>query len=297
MKLIASPETGTFVPIDPPNPILFHSHIQLGLSFVSGPGILRAYRYSNHHISSQQNQFVSHSNCSNIIQKNSNPVLLYIGSQESAHPAHLASLLITHVVRLGSGPWSHPNCIGVEYYDVYHHPHHQNTNSSNSSNYNQYVGDEDKVTYDRLVPNLRIVLKIIDKVHALGQAWETSAPSSRPLKPPSVLVLCEAGVNKSAAVVIACLMKRGGYIVGYGGGENRGGRVTESGTCKKSLRDAFEIVHAARPVICPSPRLWRDLEAVERSVALEKMNEPELCVEPAAAAATITNFSTPSSLS
>ncbi|KAJ3178280.1 hypothetical protein HK101_010143 [Irineochytrium annulatum] len=186
---------------------------------------------------------------------------LFLGSQESAKPQQLKTHGISHVIRLGNCRWPHSGCTGITYHDF----------------------GIDDVHTARISSLFSTTSNIIDGIKARGE---------------KVLVHCQAGVSRSASVVIAYIQRRGlkgsgSPILGHqrtvgwvsSGNEEASVAPTSSvsfGTCA-SLRDAFETVHISRPIICPNPGFWTELEQFERVLFMAASN----------VAANVTGFANP----
>ncbi|KAJ3101070.1 Vacuolar protein sorting-associated protein 11 [Phlyctochytrium bullatum] len=176
---------------------------------------------------------------------------LYIGSQESAKPKYLKSFNITHVIRLGNCRWPYPACNGVNFHDF-------------------PIDDVPSARISSLFPTTTALL---DGIRIRGER---------------ALVHCQAGVSRSASIVLAFILRRG--TKGAAGGlpsEKKGKASTVSASHAAlpapndvaalvspgtTLREAFQVLHHARPIICPNPGFWSELEQYERVLQLAAAN-------------------------
>ncbi|KAI8830841.1 protein-tyrosine phosphatase-like protein [Chytridium lagenaria] len=175
---------------------------------------------------------------------------LYIGSQESAKPKHLKSHAITHVIRLGNCRWPYQSCAGVSFHDL-------------------PIDDVPTARISSLFPTTTALL---DGIRIRGER---------------VLVHCQAGVSRSASIVLSFILRRG--VKGAAGGlPNTKSRTmqqpavpsSEQGlpsfsqasnslvSASTTLREAFQILHSARPIVCPNPGFWSELEQYERVLCM-----------------------------
>jgi hypothetical protein len=320
---------------DPPIPILyFHTDGPNGL--IRGPGVLIAKRsnpLSTNHTGGAANSIKYHMQHkaphhlpgSNPANKASVPPnheqrrgtytnalqtpFLYLGSQESAKPQHLISSRITTIVRLTTPGFEFPYTLS--------HP---------SMTYHDFfVDDTPQQRISNLFPS---IFKIIEEAKSKGER---------------VLVHCQAGMSRSASIVIAYILRRGlkgagapqlgvplSCHIGVNGPSDRpflsmGNNSVHSRTVASSqvssgngavemgiitdvklsgleigngdnfddsnpstlnlnlpppqyatLREAFETVYVARPVVCPNPGFWSELEQFERVLMIASGAQPQI---------------------
>ncbi|KAJ3204615.1 hypothetical protein HDU67_009401 [Dinochytrium kinnereticum] len=172
---------------------------------------------------------------------------LYIGSQESAKPKHLKSQCISHVIRLGNCRWPYPSCTGVTYHDL-------------------AIDDVPSARISSLFPTTTAIL---DGIRIRGER---------------VLIHCQAGVSRSASIVLSFILRRGTK-----GSANANSHTNRSKNSimqlpslpdnnasqlaqVTSLRDAFQVLHSARPIVCPNPGFWAELEQYERVLNMATSN-------------------------
>ncbi|KAJ3321505.1 hypothetical protein HDU76_014082 [Blyttiomyces sp. JEL0837] len=186
---------------DPPCPVLYHKSWDGVASLVKGPGILlsrrRELRGTNGHLIGASNAGIYQqqggggsnihasiaklqgvpTSTANQQSNTLNHPFLFIGSQDSAKPKHLRRYQINHVIRLGRHRWPHPSTPGVAYHDF-------------------QIDDTPAARISSVIPS---IIGILDSVKTRGER---------------VLVHCQAGVSRSASVVIAYIQRRG--VLGSG---------------------------------------------------------------------------------
>ncbi|KAJ3107657.1 hypothetical protein HDU97_003651 [Phlyctochytrium planicorne] len=169
---------------------------------------------------------------------------LYLGSQESAKPKHLKALNINHVIRLGNCRWPYPACPGVVFHDF-------------------SVDDLPTARISSLFP---ATTAILDGIRTKGER---------------VLVHCQAGVSRSASIVISFILRRGtmGMATTVGPHFRPKPPANMNGDPSSSilpgattLREAFQVVYASRPIICPNVGFWMELEQYERVLSMANSN-------------------------